>query len=49
VGITKEEEISELRRLNFEGLIDFFEEKGEAKVALLGIPVKVLERLAKDA
>ncbi len=49
LGITKEEEISELKRLDFEGLIDFFEERGEARIALLGIPVKVLERLIGDA
>ena len=38
----KEEEIAELRKLDFEGIVDILEEKGQVKVALLGMPAKGL-------
>ena len=42
LGIVKEEEIAELRKLDFEGIVDILEEKGQVKVALLGMPAKGL-------
>jgi len=49
LDIEGEEQISELRKLDFEGLVDFFEDEGEAKIALIGIPAKAIERLTADA
>lgn len=45
----EDQDLSELRRIDFEGIVDLIEKGEESKIALIGIPVRSLQKLIEHA